>query len=131
MLTRIIRIAVLFAISASLSLFGQGLTGTITGNVADQSGSPIPGAEITLNNVGTGQNRTGQSGTATVQLDLGTGVGGVSPLSAVGTTSQTVTVPVGATEVRFPLSATALGVAKIAMLTASSDELVRIAELLT
>jgi len=61
MLTRIIRIAALFAIPASLSLFGQGLTGTITGNVADQSGSPVPGAEITLNNVGTGQNRSTQS----------------------------------------------------------------------
>ena len=59
------------------------------------------------------QNRTGQSGTATVQLDLGTGAAGVSPLSAVGTTSQTVTVPVGATEVRFPLSANALGIAKL------------------
>ena len=59
------------------------------------------------------QNRTGKPGTATVQLDLGTGVAGVSPLSAVGTTSQTVTVPVGATEVRFPLSANALGIAKL------------------
>ena len=59
------------------------------------------------------QNRTGKPGTATVQLDLGTGAGGVSPLSAVGTTSQTVTVPVGATEVRFPLSANALGIAKL------------------
>ncbi len=59
MLTRIIRIAALLAVS--VSLYAQGLTGTITGNVADQSGSPIPGAEIVLNNVGTGQNRTGQS----------------------------------------------------------------------
>ncbi len=61
MWTQITRIAALFAISASLSLFGQGLTGTITGNVADPSGSPIPGADITLNNVGTGQNRSTQS----------------------------------------------------------------------
>ena len=59
MLTQLTRIVALFAISASL--YAQGLTGTITGNVADQSGSPIPGAEIVLNNVGTGQNRTGQS----------------------------------------------------------------------
>lgn len=61
MLNHFSRFAALFAISASLSLFGQGLTGTITGNVADQSGSPIPGAEITLNNVGTSQNRSTQS----------------------------------------------------------------------
>ena len=55
------------------------------------------------------QNRTGKAGSATVQLDLGPS----SPLQAVGSTARTVAVPVGATEVRFPLSAVSLGRARI------------------
>ncbi len=61
MLTRILRLAALAAISASISLFAQGLTGSIAGSVADQSGSAVAGAEVTLTNTGTGQNRTLQS----------------------------------------------------------------------
>ncbi len=53
MLIRLLSLAALLA----LSIFGQGLTGSISGTVADQSGSAIPGAEITLTNVGTGQTR--------------------------------------------------------------------------
>jgi hypothetical protein len=59
MLTSFFRFAALATLTASL--YAQGLTGSISGSVADQSGSPIPGAEITLNNTGTGQNRSVQS----------------------------------------------------------------------
>lgn len=61
MLIRMIGLAVFAACSASLSLYAQGLTGSISGSVGDQSGSAIAGAEITLNNTGTGQSRTGQT----------------------------------------------------------------------
>jgi hypothetical protein len=61
MLTSFFRFALTASLAASVSLHGQGLTGSISGSVADQSGSPVPGAEITLNNAGTGQNRNIQS----------------------------------------------------------------------
>jgi len=59
MLTTLFRLAALATLTASL--YAQGLTGSISGSIADQSGSPVPGAEITLNNIGTGQNRSVQS----------------------------------------------------------------------
>ncbi|MBI5282894.1 MAG: carboxypeptidase regulatory-like domain-containing protein, partial [Candidatus Solibacter usitatus] len=38
-------------------VYGQGLTGSITGSITDQSGAAIPGAELTLVNVQTSQTR--------------------------------------------------------------------------
>jgi hypothetical protein len=61
MLTRITRFATLLVCAASVSLYAQGLTGSISGSVGDQTSSAIPGADITLLNVGTGQSRTVQS----------------------------------------------------------------------
>ena len=46
MLNRISRLAVSAALAACLSLFGQGLTGSISGSVADQSGAPMVGTAM-------------------------------------------------------------------------------------
>jgi hypothetical protein len=61
MLHAVLRWAALAVLATLPCLYGQGLTGSISGTVADPSGSPIAGAEIVLTNVGTGQARNAQS----------------------------------------------------------------------
>ena len=58
------RFFTLFSLSLSLAavLCGQGLTGTVSGSVVDQSGAAIPGAELTLVNVQTSLTRKATSG---------------------------------------------------------------------
>jgi hypothetical protein len=58
------RLLTLFILTAAFaaSISGQGLTGSISGTVTDQSGAAIPGAEITLVNVETSQTRQTTSG---------------------------------------------------------------------
>lgn len=55
------RLAPLCAFAAAMSMFGQGLTGNLSGTVTDQSGSAVPGAEITLTNIATNQVRNAQA----------------------------------------------------------------------
>ncbi len=53
-----------------VSLFGQTNKGGIAGTVSDVNGAPIPGATVTITNLGTGQKvtvTTGESGTFSVQ----------------------------------------------------------------
>src|SRR5688572_707551 len=53
--------AILLCSLAVCAVFGQGLTGSISGNVSDPSGSAIPGASLTLTNIGTSQTRQGKT----------------------------------------------------------------------
>src|SRR5262245_53387713 len=48
--------------AASLSLLAQGFYGSILGVVSDASGAAMPGASVTLLNIGTGDRRTASTG---------------------------------------------------------------------
>ena len=48
-------------LAGGVSAYGQGLTGSISGNISDPSGSAIPGADIALTNVATTQARQTRS----------------------------------------------------------------------
>ena len=61
MLTRVVRIALLFAALTAICLNGQGLTGNLSGTVSDPSGAPVAGAEVVLTNVSTNQVRALQT----------------------------------------------------------------------
>jgi hypothetical protein len=51
-----------FIFASAALVYGQGLTGTITGSVADQTGAAIPDAEVSLVNVQTSQTRQVKTG---------------------------------------------------------------------
>jgi hypothetical protein len=51
-----------FAGAATLQSFAQGNAATVLGNVKDQSGAVLPGANITITNIETGINRTAVTG---------------------------------------------------------------------
>src|ERR1700693_5032787 len=52
------RIVLVFVLLAAISLSGQTFRGTILGTVTDPSGAVLPGAKVTVKNVGTGLERT-------------------------------------------------------------------------
>jgi Carboxypeptidase regulatory-like domain/TonB dependent receptor len=52
------RIVLVFVLLAAVSLAAQTFRGTILGSVTDPSGAVLPGAKVTVKNVGTGQERT-------------------------------------------------------------------------
>jgi hypothetical protein len=52
------RIVLVFVLLAAVSLIAQTFRGTILGTVTDPSGAVLPGAKVTVKNVGTGQERT-------------------------------------------------------------------------
>ena len=51
------------AAAASAPLFAQGNLATVLGSVKDQSGAVLPGANVTITNVGTGTSRSSVTGT--------------------------------------------------------------------
>src|SRR5579875_3286583 len=51
-----------------LSLLGQTVSGRITGVITDPSGNAVPGARVTLTNLGTGAKRSSASGSAGVYI---------------------------------------------------------------
>src|SRR5205823_14547906 len=54
--SRWISVSLLFLVCVSMAM-AQGDTGTISGNVTDQSGATIPGVAVTIKNVETGISR--------------------------------------------------------------------------
>ena len=77
------------AIAGSLTAFGQTDSGRIAGKVSDANGAVIPGASVTVTNVGTSEKRT-----ATTNTEKGNS----ALMNTVNTTQsspqQTVTIPV-------------------------------------
>src|SRR6202158_2254841 len=62
-------VILLFALIASVRIYGQNITGSVLGQVADPSGSAIPGAAVTVRNLDTGstaQTTTDASGSYSV-----------------------------------------------------------------
>ena len=55
------RIIVVFVLLAAVSLSAQTFRGTILGTATDPSGAVLPGATVTVKNVGTGLERTTQT----------------------------------------------------------------------
>ena len=49
---------------ASVGLFGQAETGTVSGTITDNSGAVVSGATVTLSSVNTGQSRTSTTGSS-------------------------------------------------------------------
>lgn len=60
---RFARLAILFGLAATISLsaFGQTVTGSIYGTIADTSGAIIPQASVTVTNTDTGQSLSKRS----------------------------------------------------------------------
>ena len=56
--SRLVGVIVAWSLVPSLALFGQAVTGTITGVVTDPSGSMVPGAQVTVRSVETGTVKT-------------------------------------------------------------------------
>src|SRR5882724_7494710 len=55
---RVLLFAILICFTAPMTAFGQSTFGSILGTVKDASGALIPGASVTLTNIGTAAART-------------------------------------------------------------------------
>ena len=70
------RILLVFVLLAAVSLSAQTFRGTILGTVTDPSGAVLPGAKVTVKNVGTGTERTADTSAdgsyALPELQIGT-----------------------------------------------------------
>src|ERR1700722_19706547 len=70
------RIVLVFVLLAAVSVSAQTFRGTILGTVTDPSGAVLPGAKVTVKNVGTGLERTTETSTdgsyALPELQIGT-----------------------------------------------------------
>ena len=58
---------------------GQGFTASITGTVSDSVGGIVPGTTVTVTNLGTGQDWTAVTDTASAGQSFGSGWGGNNP----------------------------------------------------
>ena len=71
-----VRIILVFVLLATVSLSAQTFRGTILGTVTDPSGAVVPGAKVTVKNVGTGLERTTETSAdgsyALPELPIGT-----------------------------------------------------------
>jgi hypothetical protein len=56
--TLLLALVTVFSVCVTLPVAAQKYTGTIRGTVSDPSGAMMPGAEVSIKNLGTGEVRT-------------------------------------------------------------------------
>ena len=59
---RLLFLGLMFALLFAPSTFAQTVTGTMQGTVSDSKGAVVPGADVVIRNLETGQERTSENG---------------------------------------------------------------------